>query len=316
MAQDPEFDFTMAVIVSPGDVYTALTQGIPERVAEATDGRVRVTVSDSLVASNQVASAVRDGRIPMSAALHTYISAEEPRMGIFNLPGLINGIEDYVDVREAFWRQDVADIWLERWNAVMLADGAWCPTALFSTEPIQSIEDFAEQRIRIHNPQSAELMSALGAQPVAMPTGEVTPALERGVIDGVFTSMCVGAAMELPRVAPYVQDWGVSPITGWVILVNADVWADLPEDIQGQLEQAMADLEEEAFGTYQTYIDTAEAKFAELGSEMWTAPAELQAELSSEQYSQPAYDAWYARATELGIDGEAYVDQVRAALAD
>jgi len=28
----------------------------------------------------------------MSAALHTYLAAEEPRMGIFNLPGLIDDI--------------------------------------------------------------------------------------------------------------------------------------------------------------------------------------------------------------------------------
>ncbi|MEQ9675949.1 TRAP transporter substrate-binding protein DctP [Roseovarius indicus] len=314
VAQEPEFDFTMAVIVSPGDVYTALTQGIPERIDEATDGRVQITVSDSLVASNQVAGAVRDGRVPMSAALHTYISAEDPRMGIFNLPGLINGIDDYVEVREAFWREDVKNIWKENWNAEMLADGAWCPTALFSKEPIHEVADFEGKRIRIHNPQSAALMSSLGAKPIPMPTSEVTPALERGVIDGVFTSMCVGAAMELPRVAPHVQDWAISPITGWVILVNADTWAELPEDVRGQISQAMAELEEEAFGTYQTYIDTAKEKFAELGSELWVAPKELQEEVSSEQYSAAAFEGWYDRAEEIGVDGQAYVEQIREAL--
>ena len=87
-----EYDFTMGVITSPGDVYTALTQSIPERISQATDGRVAITVSDSLVAPGQIASAVRDGRLPMSAALHTYLAAEEPRMGIFNLPGLIDDI--------------------------------------------------------------------------------------------------------------------------------------------------------------------------------------------------------------------------------
>jgi TRAP-type C4-dicarboxylate transport system substrate-binding protein len=310
----PEYDFTMAVITSPGDVYTAMTEGLPERISEATDGRVQVTVSSSLVAPNQVASAVRDGRIPMSAALHTYISAEDPRMGIFNLPGIINDIDEYVAVREAFWREDVKNIWADNWNAVMLADGAWCPTALFSKTPIHTVEDFRGKRVRIHNPQTAELMSALGAQPVPMPTSEVTPALERGVIDAVFTSICVGAAFELPRVAPHVQDWAMSPVTGWVILVNADVWADLPEDIRQQMETAMLELQDEAFTTYQTYIDQAVERVEALGSELWVAPDDLKAAASAPAYADPAYASWYARANELGFDGEAYVEQVREAL--
>ncbi len=312
--KSPEYDFTMAVITSPGDVYTAMTQGLPERISKATDGRVQVTVSDSLVAANQVASAVRDGRIPMSAALHTYISSEDPRMGIFNLPGLINNIDEYNTVREAFWREDVKNIWADNWNAVMLADGAWCPTALFSKTPIHTVEDFKGKRVRIHNPQTAELMSALGAQPVPMPTSEVTPALERGVIDAVFTSICVGSAFELPRVAPNVQDWAMSPVTGWVILVNADVWKEMPDDLKQKIETAMLELQDEAFSTYQTYIDTAKEKVESLGSELWVASDELKAEASSAQYADPAYASWYARAKELGVDGEAYVEKVREAL--
>ena len=315
VAQDrPEFDLTMAVITSPGDVYTAMTEGLPERISEATDGRVQVTVSDSLVAANQVAGAVRDGRIPMSAALHTYISSEDPRMGIFNLPGLINNIDEYVTVREAFWRQDVKDIWADNWNAVMLADGAWCPTALFSKTPIHTVEDFRGKRVRIHNPQTAELMSALGALPVPMPTSEVTPALERGVIDAVFTSICVGSAFELPRVAPNVQDWAMSPVTGWVILVNADVWAEMPDDLKQQMETAMLELQDEAFSTYQTYIDRAVAKVETLGSELWVAPDDLKAAASAPEYADRAYASWYARASELGFDGEAYVAKVREEL--
>lgn len=310
----PEYDFTMGVITSPGDVYTAMTQGLPERIAKATDGRVQVTVSDSLVAANQIASAVRDGRLPMSAALHTYISSEDPRMGIFNLPGLINGIGEYDAVRKAFWREDVKAIWKEKWNAVMLADGAWCPTALFSKTPIRKVEDFRGKRIRVHNPQTAELMGALGAQPVPLPTSELTPALERGVIDGVFTSICVGSAFELPRVAPHVQDWAMSPVTGWVILINADIWAKMPADLKAKIEQAMAELQEEAFSTYGTYVERAVKKVESLGSQLWVAPDDLKAAASASRYADPAYASWYARASEVGVDGKTYVAKVRKAL--
>lgn len=311
---DPEYDLTMGVITSPGDVYTAMTRSIPERIAEATDGRVAITVSDSLVSPDQIASAVRDGRLPMSAALHTYLAAEEPRMGIFNLPGLIDNIEEFETVGEAFWFQDVADIWGERWNAHVLAQGAWCPTRLFSKEPIHTIEDFQGKRLRVHNPQTAAVMSALGAQPTPMSMTEVMPGLERGVIDGVFTSMCVGTAFEFPRVAPHVQDWKIGPITGWAILVNENVWQEMPEDLRTAIETAMDEMQAEVFSTYGDYIAEAAAKLEELDAQVWEAPAELAAELNEPQYADAAFNSWYDRAEEVGFDGKAYVAKVREAL--
>jgi TRAP-type C4-dicarboxylate transport system substrate-binding protein len=290
-----EFDFTMGVITSPGDVYTALTRSIPERVSEATDGRVAITVSDSLVAPAQIASAVRDGRLPMSAALHTYLAAEEPRMGIFNLPGLIDHIDEYQQVRGAFWAEDVADIWREKSTAVVLAEGAWCPTRLFSTEPIHTLEDFEGKRLRVHNPQIAALVEVLGAQPTPMGMTEIMPALQRGVIDGLFTSVCVGGAFEFPRVAPNVQDRGIGPITGWAILINADVWEELPGDIREQMQGAMADLQKEAFGSYNEYVERALAGIEEFGVTPWTAPEEERARVNEPQYAEVAYESWYAR---------------------
>src|SRR5690606_25418885 len=106
-----EYDLTMSVIVSPGDGYSILTQSVPERVRKATNGKVKVTVSDSLVPAAQIATAIREGRVDMSAALHTYLAADEPRMGIFNLPGLINNVQEYKKVGDAFWFEDTKKIW-------------------------------------------------------------------------------------------------------------------------------------------------------------------------------------------------------------
>ncbi|WP_373356267.1 TRAP transporter substrate-binding protein DctP [Pseudoroseicyclus sp. CXY001] len=313
-ASAQEYDLTMGVMTSPTDVYDEMTQLIPDRVAEATDGEVLVTLSSSLVAANQIAGAVRDGRLPIVAATHAYISAEEPRISIFSLPGLINSIDEYQTVREAFWRDDVADFWQERWGATMLADGPYCPVVLFSREPIQDVASFEGKRIRIFDPVSATLMESLGAVPVPMPTTEVVPALERGVIDAVWTSMCAGAAFELARVAPNVQDWHMAPITGWAILINSDVWNDMPEDVQADVQAAMTSIEEEAFADYDVYVGRARDSITALGAEIWDAPEALQEELRLPEYTDAAYEGWYARTAEIGADGESYVQRVRDAL--
>ncbi|MCO5070012.1 MAG: TRAP transporter substrate-binding protein DctP [Rhizobiaceae bacterium] len=310
----PEYDLTMGVMTSPTDVYDEMTKLIPERISAATDGRVSVTLSSSLVAANQIASAVRDGRVPIVAATHAYIAAEEPRISIFSLPGLINNIEEYEATRKAFWRDDVAQFWKEKWNAEMLADGPYCPVVLFSREPIQTVDAFKGKRVRIFDPSSAALMNSLGAVPVPMPTTEVTPALERGVIDAVLTSICAGAAFELARVAPHVQEWEMAPITGWAILVNAEIWEEMPEDLRSDIQSAMSEIEAEAFSTYGTYVERAKASIRSLGSEIWEAPEELKQQVRTKELTDGAYDAWYARAKEAGFDGPAYIAKVRNAL--
>lgn len=309
-----KIELTMGIIVSPGDAYTAMTASVPERVSKATNGRATITVSDSLVAPAQIASAVRDGRLPMSAALHTYLAAEEPRMGIFNLPGLINDIEEYQKVRNAFWAEDVAKIWGEKWNAEVLAEGAWCPTRLFSKTPIHKIEDFENKRVRVHNPQTAAMMVALGAKPTPVPVPEMMPALERGIIDAVFTSGCVGGALELWRVAPNVQDWRIGPITGWAILVNKEEWERLPADVREQIQSAMEGLEQDAFGKYNEFVKAALDKMKSNGVELWDAPEAERNKINQPKYAKAAYDSWYERAKEVGFDGPAYIAKVRAAL--
>lgn len=312
-AQD-KIELTMGIIVSPGDAYTAMTASVPERVQKATNGRVEITVSDSLVAPSQIASAVRDGRLPMSAALHTYLAAEEPRMGIFNLPGLIDDVEEYQKVRDAFWAKDVAEIWLDKWNAIVLAEGAWCPTRLFSKTPIRTIEDFENKRVRVHNPQTAAMMVALGAKPTPVPVPEMMPALERGIIDAVFTSGCVGGALELWRVAPNVQDWRIGPITGWAILVNKEEWERLPADVREQMQTAMRGLEKDAFGQYNAFVQKALDNMKANGVDLWDAPEEERKKVNQPKYAKAAYDSWYERAKEVGFDGPAYIDKVRSAL--
>jgi TRAP-type C4-dicarboxylate transport system substrate-binding protein len=313
-AHAQQFDFTMAVIPAPGDVYASLTSTVPERFARATGGKVKVTISDSLVPGGQIVSAVRDGRVDMSAALHTYLAAEEPRFSIFNLPGLIGGMPDYQKVGEGFWFDDTHRIWRERYKSVVLAEGGWCSQRLFSKTPIRTIEDFRNKRLRVHNPQTAELMNALGAKPVPLALPEVMPSLERGVIDGVFTSACYGDGQEYWRVAKYVQDWALGPITGWAVIVNADVWSKVPADLRDKIDVEMKALQKEALGNHAKYDNAAIERMKAGGADLWTAPPELRQQLFSAKYADPTFESWYKRAKEVGFDGKAYIERIKATL--
>jgi len=309
-----EIDLTFAAIAAPSTTYRAYTTAIPERIAKATDGRVKITLNDSLIAGPQLAPAMRDGRVPMSATVHTYLAAEDPRMGLFNLPGLIENMAEFAYVCEAFWCADLEQVWLEKWNGVVLATGAWCVQQLFSKEPIRALEDFANKKLRVHNPQTAELMNALGAKPVPLALSEVMPALDRGVIDGLFTSTCYGHGQEYWRGAPNVQNWSLGPINGWAVLVNKDEWAKIPADLQQSIRAEMKAIEHEALYEYNVFVGRVMAEMRDKGVEFWVAPKEERDRLFDPKYTQPTYDAWYQRAKEVGFDGEAYIERVRKVL--
>ncbi|MEZ5936147.1 MAG: TRAP transporter substrate-binding protein DctP [Alphaproteobacteria bacterium] len=312
MAQD--MDLTMGVLPAPNSLYKKMMDQVPERFERATGGKVKVTLNDSLVGGTQITAAVRDGRVPMSGALHTYLAGDDPRMGLFNLPGLVENMADYAYLGEAFWFDDVEKLWLDGWNSVVLAEGAWCSQALFSKEPIHTLEDFAGKRLRVHNPQTAALMEAIGAKPAALPLSEVPPALERGVIDGVFTSTCYGNGQEYWRLAPNVQNWKIGPITGWVVMINADTWNEIPADQQAAIQAEMDALEKDALYNFYSHVDEAVDAMAAEGVELWTAPQSEIDRVTAEEFSAAAYKQFEDRAGELGFDGAAYLDRARQVL--
>lgn len=313
-AQAQDFDFTMGVLPAPNSLYKEMMDQVPERIARATDGKVQVTLNDSLVGGTQITAAVRDGRVAMSGALHTYLAGDDPRMGVFNLPGLVEGMADYAYLGEAFWFEDVESLWEEGWNSVVLAEGAWCSQALFSKEPIHTLEDFKGKRLRVHNPQTAALMEAIGAKPAPLPLSEVPPALERGVIDGVFTSTCYGNGQEYWRLAQNVQNWKIGPITGWVVIINKDAWEEIPEDLRIAIQAEMDDLEHEALYNFYSHVNEAVEAMAAEGIELWTAPQSEVDRVTAEEFAGASYQQFYDRAAELGFDGEAYIAKAREVL--
>jgi TRAP-type transport system periplasmic protein len=309
-----EFDLTMGILPAPNSLYLKMMNQVPERFERATGGKVKVTLNDSLVGGTQITASVRDGRVPMSGALHTYLAGDDPRMGVFNLPGLVDGMAEYSYLGHSFWFDDVEKLWEEKWNAVVLAEGAWCSQALFSKEPIRTLEDFKGKKLRVHNPQTAALLEALGGKPAPLPLSEVPPALERGVIDGLFTSTCYGNGQEYWRLAPNVQNWKIGPITGWVVIVNKDIWEQIPADLRANIQKEMDDLEHEALYNFYAHVNKAVAEMKAEGIELWTAPQSEVDRVTAPEYSQAAYQQFYDRAKELGFDGEAYIQRAREVL--
>ena len=307
------FAFTMAVIPAPSDPYSVLSAKVPERIAKATNGRVKITVNDSLIPGTQIVSAVRDGRVEMSAALHSYLTAEEPRFGIFNLPGLIEGMDDYIKVGNAFWFEDTHKIWKDRYKSVVLAEGAWCTracsrrrrsarsrtsrtSACVSTtrRPPNSSTRLAASRCRWRCRKSCPRSSAASS----------TGCSRRRA---TATARSTGASPRTCRIGPSARSTAgrssSTPTPG-----------ELPPDLQNSIKTEMLALQKEALGEQGKYTKAAHDNMKANGATLWTAPTAERKRLFDPKYVQPSYDAWISRAKEVGFDGNAYLAKVRSTL--
>ena len=313
-AKAAEFDLTLATLPVPGTTFDMAIKGVPERIEKATNGRVKITVNDSLVGGTQLAPAVREGRVDLVAAIHPYLSGQEPRLGLSNLPGLITTAMQYKFVFDAFMGDDYKKIWNEKWNSTVLAEGLWTNQLLWSKHRIEKVEDFKGKKIRVHNRETALLMNAIGAKPTPMAAAEVMAGLQRGVIDGLTTSTCYGYKQEFWRIAKYVYNWRIAPHTGWAVLVNNQVWEKIPADLQAEIRKAMYEMQEQFFSNYYSHTRRCIKGLQDKGVEFAVADDSEVARLFVPKYTDAVYKGWYQAAKRVGFDGEAYVERTRMVL--
>ena len=95
--------------------------------------------------------------------------------------------------------------------------------------------DFKGKKMRSMGPAENALLSAMGANPQAMAFGDVPPALQTGVIDGLLTSL--GGFNATKEQAPYFTVAGLNGIVGdyYYFAVSNSWWSRLNQEQQAAL---------------------------------------------------------------------------------
>ena len=104
---------------------------------------------------------------------------------------------------------------------------------------INSVEDLEGLNMRFFG-LGAEVMQRLGVSTSLLAGGDIFPALERGAIDATEFSMPrIDARLGFHKIASYnyFPGWH-QPSTLFELLINIDVWEDLSETAQKQIEVA------------------------------------------------------------------------------
>ena len=153
------------------------------------------------------------------------------------------------------------------------------PTVVVTRDPIRTLADFRGRKIRVFaSPMQTLPFQRLDAAPVPMSLGEVLPALQRRVIDGVFGSVAIFLPFKYYNTAKYMTR------TRWSYVVSMTVvgkrWFDaLPKDLQTIVMREAAAIEPEVNAWSLAFFAKAEKAWKANGGELIELPPAQHAEM-------------------------------------
>lgn len=219
-----------------------------DRLPQLTGGRVRADVvpfDRAGIRGQDMLRLMQQGVVPFGSALVSQLESSEPLLVAPDLAGVNADIDSFRNAVDAF-RPALSALLSKRYGLELLAVYALPMQVLFCRDSFADLADLTQRRVRVSSVPQADLVAALGAQPLYVPFDNLMPQMRGGQIDCAITGSLSGFAIGLNEVAGYVSElpvnWGMS-----VFAANAAAWAALPEELRQLLRRELRELEERVF---------------------------------------------------------------------
>jgi TRAP-type C4-dicarboxylate transport system substrate-binding protein len=197
------------------------------------DLSMHVHVGGSLpIKVENITQAVSDGVIPV--ADDGYFSGNIPIGGVLRLPMLITSESDFETA------QKVMLPYLERAYAgkgcLVLGTYHFPQQIIWGRDKIVSLADLSGRKMRVTSPEQGEFVRRFGGTPVTIGGSDVPSALDRGIVDGVFTGSSGGGSLWHNQLK-YCYRLGPNYFDGYVI-ANKAAFTGLPAVQQALLRKS------------------------------------------------------------------------------
>ena len=215
---------------------------IAERINLMSGGRLQVDLfaAGEIVPPFAVLDAVSNGTVELGHTAALYWQGKIPAAGFFTtVPFGLGPIEHqaWIELR------DGQALWDELYKPFgvrgFLAGNTGPSMGGWFRRKIEGVEDLKGMRIRVQG-LGAEIYARLGAVPMAVPAGDLLPALERGSIDAAeFLAPATDLETGLPQYAPFYYAPGFNKPNGASeLLIPLKIWEQLAPDLRAVIAEA------------------------------------------------------------------------------
>lgn len=302
-------DYKLQTFWSAGSAPFAVLEDFAESMRIASGGEVNITVlpEGAIVAYNQSLHAVSSGILEMQKSTPCYFSGIDAALGLL------------CEINAGYSSAYQFVTWYYQGGGLELARKIYADHGLYfigpvplgvesipTKEPIRSVADFENVKIRMPEGPSSELFRAIGAVPVNVHGSEVYTSLEKGVVSATdWGTISVNESLGYHKVAPYAIYPGIHSVPMGDLSMNLDLWNSLDPATQELLEVGVRTM---AIDMLQT-VEKADADVLATAEERgitiidWSAEERL-------RLREAAQEVWKSIADKSPLAREVYDSQV------
>ncbi len=183
-----ETTLKIAEIHPAGYPTVVAMENLGKKLEAATNGEIksRMFAGGVLGSEKEVIEQTQIGAVQLTRVSLGSVGPVVPATNVFNMPFVFRDIDHMRKVVDGEIGQEILDaITNSDFNMVGLAWMEAGSRSLYTKKPVRKLEDLKGMKIRvIGNPLFIDTLNAMGANGIAMDTGEIFSALHSGVIDG------------------------------------------------------------------------------------------------------------------------------------
>jgi len=186
---------------------------------------------------------------------------------------------------------------------------ACAPSNIMSKKPVKSLADLKGLPLRASG-GAAEILKAWGVNVVGMPQSDVPEALQKGVIQGQFSSL------EVMKDFKYAESCKFVTMTNTVIypfsvVMNMDSWKKLPKDVQKVMDD-MAKEQSEWTGVYMDNHVNDAMDWSKKTQKVEVIQLSAQDKAQMKKLLEPITKKWIDDAKAKGLPAEAILSDIKA----
>ena len=290
---------TYILVVVNHDASTSMCEEYVETLcnmmSEASGGRLQFSFNPggSLLGATETMDGVKDGTADICWSATSFFGSRFPISEFINLCG--NGITSArmaTDVYQQMY-EEIPELQAELgdWKIIALHSCSYGPVSTVGKK-IEKPEDFKGLQIRTAGTIAAQYITALGANPMTVPTSEVYESIEKKVIDGFTNDWHNIDCFKLYEPIDYCLDLPIS-YTSCFVMMNKNTYDSLPDDLKAIVDQYAGNYAGDMAGYWWDSCNYWVAdKMRENNVEVYKPSDELYAWATSDEIVKPIHQ-WY-----------------------
>jgi TRAP-type C4-dicarboxylate transport system substrate-binding protein len=230
--------------------------------------------------------ALQNGTLEMAVFPMSYAVGKAQEFSIIIMPGTVPTLDYAMKLRGTPFQKKLQD--LAHANGIHIVTWWWTPGA-FATKDreITGPKSVDGLKMRAADPTFESMLKAAGASVVSMPSTEIYPSLQSGVINGTLTSAETFVSMRLYEQTKFATTPGKYSL--WMLLqplvMSKQHWDKLTPAQQKVFEEAAAKSDEFFLKLQRDAVSDMEAAYKKAGAKL-------------HEMSQAEYEQWVALARE------------------